>query len=582
VVSGDVAVVPGRGLQVGADVHPLVSGAVHYWRIDPARWEAVLDAVVDLGLGMVETYVPWSVHEVDGVVRFDGRLGVARFLQLAAERGLLAIVRPGPHINAELSDFGFPGRVLWDPACQALGPVLTPVIQHSRAGYFACPSYSSSTFLAEVDRWYDAVMPVLAPLQWPDGPVVAMQVDNEMGYFFFVEPFVMDYHPEAVAGWRTWSGRSEDPPTDGSDDPLLVDSWVRYKEVSRHAALDRLAKGLRDRGARVPLFHNDFPALTTPVDQASLEASGVVDIAGTDLYVTREHVVDAMTAGRTVAGSSRLPYVAELGAGWVADVVGIPQRLAPLDEEAVMLALLLTGVRAWNWYMLVEREHWYGSPIDRHGDIRPDDAQLYRRTTSLVRDLDWWSLKRDARVVLLRDRDHDRRQAGRRIANEVNAVLDPLQFPAGLREVHGDVQEEFLQEWRLALESAGLDFDEGSTDAPPPDLGSYSLVVTLPGPRRDFGPVESRRPGQVRLPAAAYGWSGPEGTSLHRLTRPGTEVIGVVNRRDVDTVVTVSGLGPATLEPLWRPGPRLPSAPAGGEVQLVIPAYAGQLWEVLR
>jgi beta-galactosidase len=569
--------VPGRGIEIDGEVRPLVSGAVHYWRLEPERWPAVLDAVAELGVGIVETYIPWSVHERNGAMDFTGCRDVVRFLRLAEARGLLAIVRPGPHINAELSDFGFPARVLRDPDNQALGPLRTPVVQHSRAGYFACPSYSSSSFMREVRGWYDAVLPLLVPLQWPDGPVVATQVDNEMGYFFFTSPFVMDYHPKAVAAWHEWSGRvGDDPPTDGTDDPLLVDSWVRFKEVSRLAALRTLADWLRDAGIRTPLFHNDFPALTTPIDQAVLEASGVVDIAATDLYVTREHLMEAVTAGRTLSGSSRLPYVAELGAGWVADVVGIPQRIAALDEEAAMLALLLTGMRAWNWYMLVEREHWYGSPIDRHGGIRPARAAMYRKVTSLLPRLDWWSLQRDAPVLLLRDRDRDRRSAGRRIACEVNAVLDPLQFPPGLREVDDD-QDAFLDEWRAALEGAGLDFDEGSSDAPPSWIDRYQLVVCMSADAARG--VVTARPADVRLPAPAYGWSAPPDVSLHRLVGD-RELVGVLNRRPSGCVATLSGLGDARLVPLWHAGDTVETD--GGAATVSLAGYGGQMWEVVR
>jgi beta-galactosidase len=577
-----VTVVPGRGLRVGDTIVPLVSGAVHYWRHEPDSWPVLLDAVKDLGLDIVETYVPWSVHETDrGEVSFDGRLDVAAFLKLAADRGLLAVVRPGPHINAELDDFGFPRRVLDVLEHQALGPLGTPVIQHSRAGYFRCPSYSSSAFLAEVEQWYDEVLGVLTPLQWPRGPIVAMQVDNEMGYFFFVDPFVMDYHPEAVEDWRRWSGQAGDPPVDGSADPELALSWVRHKEHSRLQALTRLADAMRTRGVHVPVFHNDFNALTTPLDQAVLESSVPVDIAATDLYLTRESLDEALTAGRTLAAASQLPYVAELGAGWVADIVGIPQRLAPADADATMLALLLTGVKAWNWYMLVEREHWYGSPIDRYGRERPDLARHYRQILDLVTELDWWSFDRQADVLLLHDRESTRRHASGRIACEVNAVLDPLQFPPGLREIDPDPQQLFLTAWREAIEAAGLDVDEGSSDAPPADLSRYRLIVGPPG--LDIGAlVESRLPDAVQLPAPTYGWTAPAGVSLHRLIADRRILLGVLNRRPDPARIRVTGVA-GRARPCWpRPaaGEGLSVAPAG-VMDVDVPAYSAMVWEVV-
>jgi beta-galactosidase len=565
--SPDVTVVPGRGLRVGLDLRPLVSGAVHYWRHDTEDWPRLLDAVVSLGVPMVETYIPWSVHETGpGAYDFTGRRDVERFVTLAAERDLLVVLRPGPHINAELPDFGFPARVLWDPACQAVGPMGTPVVQHSRTGYFACPSYSSAAFLAEVDGWYDEVVPRIVALQYPHGPVVAVQVDNEMGYFFFVEPFVMDYRPEAVADWRAWSGLSGEPPRDGCEDPTRVASWVGHKEVLRHRALSGLVEGLRGRGIAVPVFHNDFPHLGTPLDQATLESSGIVDVAANDLYVMREDLAAAMEAGRTLAGSSRLPYIAELGAGWVADLVGIPQRLAPRDEEIAILALLLTGVRAWNWYMLAEREHWYGSPIDRFGNLRADESVLYPRLMAALQALDWWSLQRDAPVLLVRDRDEDRRQAGLRTACEISAVLDPLQFPAQLRSLEPDRQRSRLETWRALLESAGLDFDEGSSDAQP-DAGRYAVVLDgMTVPRADL------------LPDPRYALEAPAGVSLHRFTDVGREVLGVCNRAADSAHVRVTGLGRALLQGRWLEGQH----DVDNELDVVLSPYSAQLWEVIR
>src|SRR5919107_1096004 len=48
-------------------------------------------------------------------------------------------------------------------------------------------------------EWLDEVAPRISPfLRQNGGPVVALQVDNEMSYFFRPGPFEMDYHPGAI------------------------------------------------------------------------------------------------------------------------------------------------------------------------------------------------------------------------------------------------------------------------------------------------------------------------------------------------------------------------------------------------
>src|SRR5579883_3112455 len=109
-----------RGIVVGDRTIPFYAGAMHYWRVPRAEWAACLRAVHDLGLTIVETYVPWRVHE-PSPGRFDWRdnRDLPAFIAAAQSAGLAVVLRPGPHINAELTSFGMPDWVLADPACQA-------------------------------------------------------------------------------------------------------------------------------------------------------------------------------------------------------------------------------------------------------------------------------------------------------------------------------------------------------------------------------------------------------------------------------------------------------------------------------
>jgi len=41
----------------------------------------------------------------------------------------------------------------------------------------------NKNYLAAVDRYLDAVIPIIVPLQYPKGPVIAVQVENEYGAY---------------------------------------------------------------------------------------------------------------------------------------------------------------------------------------------------------------------------------------------------------------------------------------------------------------------------------------------------------------------------------------------------------------
>jgi beta-galactosidase len=165
-----------------SEIVPLWAGAMHYWRHAVEQWAPCLDAMKAMNLRVVDTYIPWGVHEVSkGHFDFgergseaarsaaeqesNARLDVARFIQMAGERGLYVIARPGPHINAELTFFGLPERVVWDEDCQARSPKGNPVVLPIVPVAFPVPSYASDAFHDQTALWFDAVGRVLAPLQ---------------------------------------------------------------------------------------------------------------------------------------------------------------------------------------------------------------------------------------------------------------------------------------------------------------------------------------------------------------------------------------------------------------------------------
>lgn len=143
----------------------ILSGAMHYFRVMPEYWRDRMEKMRAFGLNTVETYVAWNLHEPrPGEFHFDGMLDIVKFIETAADVGLKVIIRPGPYICSEWDFGGLPSWLLKDPEMQV------------RCAY---PPY-----LAAVDRFFDALLPRIAPLQSTQGgPVIAMQVENEYGSY---------------------------------------------------------------------------------------------------------------------------------------------------------------------------------------------------------------------------------------------------------------------------------------------------------------------------------------------------------------------------------------------------------------
>jgi beta-galactosidase len=145
--------------------HPVISGAIHYFRIHPGEWSARLDQAVKFGLNTIETYVPWNLHEPrHGKFNFVGIADLEHFIREVAEHDLDLILRPGPYICAEWENGGFPawltGRKDVEIRCM------------------------NQPYLDEVEHWFAELLPRVVPFQKTSGgPICAMQVENEYGSY---------------------------------------------------------------------------------------------------------------------------------------------------------------------------------------------------------------------------------------------------------------------------------------------------------------------------------------------------------------------------------------------------------------
>src|SRR6478609_8899041 len=204
------------GVLLGERLLPLLCGSVHYFRLEPESWRACLESMREMGCTVVDVYVPWSVHETaDGTLDFGAKnpaLNVVEFLRVAEDVGLYAFVRPGPHINAELSGFGLPERVLWDRECQARSAAGEAVILPMPPQAFPVPSYASRKLLNEACQWLRSAADLLGPLTWPNGPIVLCQVDNEGALYFRDGVYEQDYHPDSIARYRSYLQRRYETP----------------------------------------------------------------------------------------------------------------------------------------------------------------------------------------------------------------------------------------------------------------------------------------------------------------------------------------------------------------------------------
>jgi beta-galactosidase len=501
----------GRTLRVGDQRVPLYSGAMHYFRLDPDAWRPGLAELRGLGLPIVETYVPWGAHEVaPGELDFgekDPRLDVGRFIDLAGELGLYVFIRPGPHINAEMTWFGLPERVVYDKACQARSPRQNPVILPFPPRMFPVPSYASRAFHHETGRWYDAVARVLVPRLWPKGPIVLLQVDNEAAYYFRNGPFDQDYHPDAVEAYRRFlekrygtpeaaarAHRAEyahwddaEPPTsfeaERPDELVVHLDWAEFQESLITRALGRMRRRMAQAGLEgVPITHNvALGESGLPVSIPGIERT--VDLMGLDYYHSaREHrTIKRRTLYLT--GTVGLPYSPEMG-------VGAPPWFTPLTHDDSLYCAMCAcayGLRGFNLYMAVDRDRWYGAPIDARGTPRLESGAWKAFVTRLL-ELRFHELTRKVEVGLQIPAEYKR-------LSRATHLLGGLASPANVEAMGGTPVDACRESplgfkgpvqilwWRMlakvsdALTAAGVPYVYVDSDAPEERLADLRVLV---------------------------------------------------------------------------------------------------------
>jgi beta-galactosidase len=559
-----------------ARVLPLWCGTMHYWRNSPDEWGAALDGIVSMGMRLVDTYVPWGVHETaSGSFDFgaiDPRLDVARFLRMAHERGLYVVMRPGPHINAELTYFGLPERIVWDRDCQARTPRDNPVVMPMLPTSFPVPSYASDAFHEETAKWFAAVGNVLRDLRYPDGPIVMVQIDNEGALYFRDGPYDQDYHPDALRLFREflrtqYSSQRDlrsawNMPEIGFDTampPLRFDArvaedlprhmdWMEFHEHLLTSAMRRFSSALDLAGlGELPTMHN-FPLgeAATPLNAARM--GEVLDLIGLDYYHRATPLDHVIIERRTSELASRCEGVhapafgAEMGAGF-------PPFFPPLDRKDSLYTLmsgLAYGLRGYNLYMAVERDRWVGAPLDSHGKRRPL-AQDYEALNHALAKVEFHTLHRAAPVRLVVPRSL------RRLARATHAFgpLTPAFFNVigasfrdscieeqfGLGEVATIEGEDYLRAFERALAARGVPFAYAGGDSLDVNLEKAQWIVctTAGGVKKEFiatlrrvaaagarvtiGPRIPARDGAMRLLPAPYDTTGIDVEPLDDIAR---------------------------------------------------------------
>jgi hypothetical protein len=406
---------------------PLLAAEVPYFRIPRDDWELMLVRARQLGANTICSYVPWCWHEplpgtLDLAGKSDARRDVVGFVRLCGRLGLRVILKPGPFVDAELLGGGIPPWLLHaHPEIHALRPDGQPW-RHSDSGLpRAC--YLHPTYLDAARRWIGAFAAALRDMQAPDGPVAAVQVDNEtpgdgmLPADIGLDPrFRLDYNPHVVEVlWPAWvqaeeekrRAEEEEPAVSSSalllfsssrplprtwDEPRTLDQLRSYTQLEAFAdwyhaeALATVAGWLRDDGWHVPLFH-DLLGAPWEAGGTIADAPGLARVTG---WLGHNVYAEDVRAPFVGGGGYRLSFEEYVHfAHWRTRLAaalspGYPAFIAEISaaQDFFFGAPLLGGAQAMNVYVLTQTRpdepragafpRWaMEAPVRGDGSVRP-------------------------------------------------------------------------------------------------------------------------------------------------------------------------------------------------------------------
>lgn len=515
-----------RGIEINGIEQPFYSGSVHYWRLKRENWDIVLERIKGMGFSMIETYIPWSVHEYEeGNYDFgeiEDNKDIEAFLRLCEEKKVSVIVRPGPHINAEMTGFGYPEWILTDEEIQAKNPYGTTVVYPYVTKPFPIPSYASEKLYRKTEYYFKALEPILKRHTGEGKCIIAIQADNETCNFFRDRPYIMDYSKDSVCLYHRMlcdkyenitklnkayqsNYRSFDeilPPhgmkAEKRNELLMYFDWIEYKEYQILYALKKITEMIRQMELSIPIFHNCAYQNYSPISVQRDEQIEGLEVAGMDAYPEPEDTKMLKERIRYLAGSSRLPYVPEFGSGsWFDRSI----LLTPEQERFGYLYSFMNGLKAINYYMLVERDRWTGCPITEDGRIRENYYRIFRNLTKMFYQEKLHQYDRKPQVLVMKNYDMGRLKALMSYTdlNQMSSncfILGP-DLPEQLLSLEGDriltdlpgqlvndmmplenyTTEKWIEGIAKKLQRMQIDFDYSDQYLPDERWTDYSVIV---------------------------------------------------------------------------------------------------------
>jgi len=426
---------------IGKEVYYPFSVELHYFRVDKKYWSICFERIRKAGFRIISTSVPWNLHQdrnkdIDFTGYNDSRKDLIVFLELAREFGFKVILRPGPRINAQWPNGGFPDFLFNDIkilARDARGQeIKLPDDYGVESGYL--PSYLHPHFLHYLRNYFKTFVETTKNYIYPRGPVFLVEIDFETSFAGNSKPDSADYNQDVLSKYfpgflasryddikklnqvyreKNSDFESVEPPREFADLELKnmtkVFDWIRFRELILKAYLSTIEEIIRSYTVE-PLFFRslyfDNNDLLPSTDLFSSE-DGV--LTGANIFPQGTYF-DIAQKGRYLHGEHKFAW----GASFVS---GMPSAEADILSEAgeypdglrrfYLTAGLASGFKGFNHYMFVNRDHWQGSPLAADGTIT-SGYEVVKRFNAAILNIKLNELEGIKKVCVIGNRAYQR------------------------------------------------------------------------------------------------------------------------------------------------------------------------------
>jgi beta-galactosidase len=406
---------------IGREEYYAISAELHYFRVNKKHWSVCFERIRKAGFRIISTCIPWNLHEIslgdfDFFGETDPRRDLVVFLELAREFGFKVILRPGPYIGAEWDNGGYPDFLFTNPEILAKDSQGESVEQASqikvKSGLVPC--YNHPRFQNQVKRYFSALSDVIKSYTYPKGPVIMIGLDNHPSFGKNTEPFKLDYNEYIVgtlypqflqekydqikhlnSAYIEKNKRFTDiqPPkhlkiTQPKQLPKYLD-WIEFKEKYLANYIENLKEIFVS--CEIPaifstvlfqekLFSVPFNWTLTDREEKYVGAQVGIEKSYPDLI---SHL-------RYYATCSRFAWAYEFRVGNCSDDPSDSRKYFPVSLAETKLQLvssLSSGIKGFNYYMFVERDHWYDSPLAEDGTLQ-GSYELIRKFNQAVEKIE--------------------------------------------------------------------------------------------------------------------------------------------------------------------------------------------------